>query len=98
MGLFLVLFWWAAIVRAVLRCNSRFGAFNSRLGANKFPFNRRRELAGNGLIYFPFRGAKTVLFARIEKISRFYGNNGNFATRQNGRGRNLQWRRSAPPV
>ncbi len=50
MGLFLVLFWCAAVARDVLRYSSRFGVFNSRLGPNKFPFSRLRELDGNGLI------------------------------------------------
>src|SRR6267378_3120071 len=51
MVLFLVLYWCAAVARAVLRYDSRFGLFNSRLGPHKFPFSRQRELAGKGLIY-----------------------------------------------
>jgi hypothetical protein len=62
MGLFLVLFWCAAVARAVLRYHSRFGALNSRLGANKFPFSRLRELPGKGLIYLAVFGAKVALF------------------------------------
>jgi hypothetical protein len=43
------------------RYNSRFGVFNSRLGANKFPYGRQRELAGKRPIYFAVFCAKTAL-------------------------------------
>jgi hypothetical protein len=49
LDLFLVLFWCAGIVGAVFP-DSRLGGFNSRLGANKFPFCPLRELAGKDLI------------------------------------------------
>src|SRR5713226_2560540 len=78
MGLFLVLFWCAAVARAVLRYNSRFGVFNSRLGPNKFPFGRRRELAGKSLICLAVFRANTALFGNKRKNSRFHGNNREF--------------------
>src|SRR5215471_11509385 len=78
MGLFLVLFSCAAVARAALSENSRFGAFNSRLREHKFPFSRRRELAGKGLIYFTLLGAETALFANDRENSRFHGNNREF--------------------
>jgi hypothetical protein len=40
--------------------HSRFGALNSRLGANKFPFSRLREFPGKGLICLALFGAKTA--------------------------------------
>src|SRR5712691_1136988 len=78
MGLFLVLFWCAAVARAVLRYNSRFAGSNSRLGANKFPFSRQRELAGKGLIYLAVFGADTALFRHNRENSRFHGKNREF--------------------
>jgi hypothetical protein len=75
MGLFRVLFLCAAIPRTLLHYNSRFDLFNSRLGANKFPFSWLRELAGKRLTYFDFRSAETVLFAEDRENSRFHGNN-----------------------
>src|SRR5262249_30730735 len=75
MGLFLVLFWCTSIACAVLPQNSRFGALNSRLGANKFPFNGRRELTGKRLIHLILFGAETVLFSQDRENSRFHGNN-----------------------
>jgi hypothetical protein len=83
MGLFLV-FWCATIARAILRDNSRFGAINSRLRGNKFPFGRRRELVGNGLIYFILFGAETVLFANVRENSRYDGKNQEFRPREMG--------------
>src|SRR5215471_2243499 len=65
MGLFLVLFWCAAVARAFLR-------FNSRLGPNKFPFSRLRELAGKGLIHLAVFGAKTARFENNRENSRFH--------------------------
>jgi hypothetical protein len=82
MCLFLVLFWCAAVTRAVLLHNSRdsrFGIFNSRLGGNKFPFSRQRELPGKGLIGLTIPGANTVHFERNRKNSRFDGNSREFA-------------------
>jgi hypothetical protein len=75
MGLLLVLFCCTAVARAVLYDNSRFGAFNSRLGGRKFPFSRQRELVDKGLIYFTLLGTETALFAYDRENSRFYGNN-----------------------
>jgi hypothetical protein len=86
MGLFVVLFWCAAVTRAVLRHNSRnsrFGVFNSRLGANKFPFRRQRELPSKGLIGFAILGAKTALFENNRENSRFDGNYGGFHLQRN---------------
>jgi DNA-binding beta-propeller fold protein YncE len=78
MGLFVVVFWCAAVARSVLRCYSRFGVFNSRLGANKFPFSGQRELAGKSLISFAIFGAETALFGHNQKefpvFSRWHGN------------------------
>ena len=82
MCLFLGLFWCAAVTRAVLlhnSRNSRFGIFNSRLGANKFPYGRQRELAGKRPIYFAVFCAKTALFEHNRKNSRFDGNSREFA-------------------
>ena len=59
MGLFLLLVWCAAVARGVLRDNSRFGIFNSRLAANKFPFSQQRELPGKGLIGIAIFDAET---------------------------------------
>ena len=56
--------------------NSRLGEFNSRLGPNKFPFGRLRELAGNDLIYLTVCGAEMALFGNNRKNSRLDGNNG----------------------
>jgi hypothetical protein len=71
----MVLFWYTAFARAVFHDNSRFGALNSRLGGNKFPFGRRRELADNGLICFTLLVAETAFLAGDRENSRFYGNN-----------------------
>src|SRR5882762_10716910 len=78
MGLFLVLFWCAAVARAVLRYDSRFGGFNSRLSADKFPFSRPRELAGKSLIYLADSGSDTALIENNRENSRFHGNNREF--------------------
>jgi hypothetical protein len=83
MGLLSLLLWRAAIACAVLRDNSRFGAFNSRLRGNEFPFSRRRELPGKGLICFTLVGAETALFAADRENSRFYGNNREVRARRN---------------
>jgi hypothetical protein len=63
------------LISLLLFCNSRFGAFNSRLGPNKFPFGRQRELAGKRLIRLAVFGAETALFASNEKNSRLHGKN-----------------------
>src|SRR6266567_4932119 len=81
MGRFLVLFWCAAVARAVLRYNSRFAVLNSRLGLNKFPFSRQRELPGKGLICLALFGAETALFGHNRENSRFHGNNREFRPR-----------------
>jgi hypothetical protein len=78
MGLFLVLFWCAAVARDILPYNSRFGVFNSRLGPNKFPFPPRRELPGKGLICLTVPGADTALFGNNRKNSRFHGKSREF--------------------
>ena len=75
MSLFLVLLWCTLDARDVLRQNSRFGGFNSRLGANKFPFGRVRELPAKDLICLRVSGAKTALFGHDRENSRFHGNN-----------------------
>jgi hypothetical protein len=97
MGLLLVLFWCAAVVRTVLRHDSRFGVFNSRLGPNEFPFSRQRELAGKGLIWLPFSEPNRPFSGKIEEIPGSTGITGNFAPGPNGWSRNLQGRRSALP-
>ena len=61
MCLFQPLFWCASVVGEIFPY-SRFGGFNSRLGSNKFPFSRLRELARKDLIYLAVFGAKTALF------------------------------------
>jgi hypothetical protein len=75
MGLFLLLFWCAAVAGDILRYNSRFGIFNSRLGPNKFPFSRQRELAGKGLMRLCVFAADTALIGNKRKDSRFLGKN-----------------------
>jgi len=75
MGLFLVLFWCSAVAGDTLRYNSRLGVFNSRLGPNKFPFSRQRELAGKGLIYLVVLCVDAALFGNIRENSRFDGKN-----------------------
>src|SRR5215471_8729693 len=55
--------------------NSRFAAFNSRLGVNKFPFSRQREFAGKRLIYLAVVDIKTALSGSNRKNSRFHGKN-----------------------
>ncbi len=79
MGLFLVLFWCSAVTGDILRYNSRFGVFNSRLGRHKFPFPLLRELVGKGLICLTVFAAKTTVIGRIEKIPGSTGITGNFA-------------------
>jgi hypothetical protein len=69
-------FWCAGIVGAVFP-DSRLGGFNSRLGANKFPFCPLRELAGKDLIYLAVSGAETALMANNRENSRFEGKTGN---------------------
>ena len=71
---FMVLLYCIAVARAALCANSRFGAFNSRLGAKKFPFSRPRELARKGLICLAIFCTETALFGWNRKNSRFYGN------------------------
>jgi hypothetical protein len=68
MGLFLVLFWCSAVTGDILRYNSRFDVFNSRLGRRKFPFPLLRELAGKGLIRLAVFVTRTHLLGKIEKI------------------------------
>jgi len=86
MGLFLVLFWCAAVARAVHRYYSRFGIPNSPFGSNKFPFGRLRELAGKGPICLPFSVPEWRLSGRTEKIPGSMGITGNFATGETGGG------------
>ena len=57
---------------AILRGgNSRFGAFNSRLGPKKFPFDLLREFAGKPLNFPAIFGAGAALFGNNRKNSRF---------------------------
>jgi hypothetical protein len=49
MGLFLVLFWCSAVAGGILRFNSRFGVFNSRLGRRQFPFSPATGIGRQGL-------------------------------------------------
>jgi hypothetical protein len=77
MGLFLLLLCCAAAALGVRRRNSRnsrFGVFNSRLGAKKFPFSRPRELVGKRLISLAVFGTQSALLDENTKKSRFYGN------------------------
>src|SRR5262249_38470265 len=67
-GLFLVLFFCAAVAGLLLR-------YNSRLGPIKFPFSRLRELARTPLIWPAVFGAASALFGNKRKNSRFHGNN-----------------------
>jgi hypothetical protein len=86
MGLFLVFFWCAAIAQTVLRYDSRFGGFNSRLGPNKFPFGLLRELAGKGLICLAFSRPERHLWGTIEKIPGSTGITRNFVPGEPGGG------------
>src|SRR6266567_6313996 len=74
MGFFLVLSWCLAVVGF----NSRFGAFNSRLGGREFPFRRSREFARKGLIWLSVCPAEWRLRVANRKSSRFNGNNREF--------------------
>jgi hypothetical protein len=79
---FLVHFWCWAVLHAVLAAgsrNSRFGRFNSRLGANKFPFMLRRELPSNPLIWHANLGPWSGVNRENRKNSRLHGNNREFA-------------------
>jgi hypothetical protein len=49
MSLFLVFFWCAAVAGGILRFNSRFGVFNSRLGWRQFPFSPATGIGLQGL-------------------------------------------------
>jgi hypothetical protein len=49
MGLFLVLFLCSAVAGGILRFNSRFGVFNSRLGRRQFPFSPATGIGRQGL-------------------------------------------------
>src|SRR5258705_11935871 len=91
MGLFLVLFWCSAVTGDILRYNSRFGVFNSRLGRRKFPFPLLRELARKGLIRLALFGTRTALLGNNRENSRFHGNNREFCRhRRNERWHSLQ--------
>ena len=92
----MVLFWCSAITGDILRYNSRFGVFNSRLGRRKFPFPLLRELTSKGSIYLAVSPTKTTVIAENRENSRFHRNNREFCRhRRNGRRRALQRRRSA---
>jgi hypothetical protein len=49
MGLFLVLFWCSAVAGGILRFNSRFGVFSSRLGPRQFPVSPATGIGRQGL-------------------------------------------------
>jgi hypothetical protein len=80
-----MLLYCAVIARIVLRNNSRFGASNSRLRENKFPFSRRRELARKRLSWLVVFGVETVLSANNRENSLFHGNNRELRARRNVR-------------
>jgi hypothetical protein len=84
MGLFLVVFWCASITCAILRFNSRFGVFNSRLGALEFPFSRQREFAGKRLIFRVVFVAERHFSGAIEKIRGSTGLTGKSISRLKG--------------
>src|SRR6516162_5413726 len=77
MGLFTVLFWCVAAASAILRHDSRFGVFNSRLGANKFPFSRQREFARKSLSSLVVFVTRRHFGRTIEKIPGSTGITGN---------------------
>src|SRR5262245_31932246 len=81
MGVLLMLWWCAA---AALGANSRFGAFNSRLRGDKFPFGLLREFAGKGLIYPTVFVAIPGFGCVNRKNSRYHGNNREFPAGGNG--------------
>jgi hypothetical protein len=55
--------------------NYQFGAFNSRLGADKFPSSQQREPAGKRLISFVVFGCRSHSSRGQQKSSRFEGKN-----------------------
>src|SRR5882724_1285048 len=62
MGFFLVLFWRSAVLGDILRYNSRFGVFDSRLGRRKFPFSPTTGIGRQGLdLARRFCGQTTVI-------------------------------------
>src|SRR5215469_15170154 len=67
--------------------NSRFGAFNSRLGPNKFPFSPLRGFAGKGLIWLAVFVTKPALIANNRKNSQLHGKNRELARLQKHLGR-----------
>src|SRR5689334_11735037 len=77
MGLFVVLFWCVADPSAVFQHNSRFGVFNSRLGANKFPFSWQREFARKALSRLVVFVTRRHFGRTIEKIPGSTGITGN---------------------
>jgi len=91
MGLLQGLLGRAAVARNARRRNSRFGGFNSRLAANKFPASGRRELSSKDLNCLAIFGARTALFGNNRQNSRFHGNNREFCDR-------AKWRVEQPAV
>jgi hypothetical protein len=81
MSLFLVVFCCVSVTRAILRFDSQFGIFISRLGAKKFPFGCQREFVSNGLIWLTVSSAKTAFFGHNRKITGSTGIAANLAAR-----------------
>jgi hypothetical protein len=78
MGLFLVLFWCSVVAGGILRFDSRFGVFNSRLGRRNSRLAPLRESAGKGLIWRVVCAAKTAVTGGNQRNSRFHGNSRKF--------------------
>jgi hypothetical protein len=81
MGLFLVFFWCLSLVRDILRYNSRFGVFNSRLGLRNFPFSLLRELTDKGLICLVVFSTKMTTVTESPENSRYHAKNRKFDSR-----------------
>jgi hypothetical protein len=96
MGLFVILFWCPAATHAVLRFSSRFGVFNSRLGAKIFPFSLQREFARKRLIDNDLFGTEQHFSGTIAKNPGCTGITGNFLSPRNGWRRNLRCRSALP--
>jgi hypothetical protein len=63
--------------RAFFIYNYQFSAFNSRLGAHKFPSKQQRELAGKRLISLVVLGAKAKVLEDNQRAPVTTGKTGN---------------------
>src|SRR5260370_30308399 len=102
MCFFLVLYWRSAILGGcsganILRDNSRFDEFNSRLGGANSRFGPLREFVYNMLIYLTIFAARGPLHGENRQNSCFDGKNREFCrTGGTGRGAASRERHRAP--